>query len=561
MRYILPRLIVAVLAVAALAMPGCSSNGGGGTTVVTSLQATPLTLPFGIVRVGATSSLTITLNNISTSSIDVTAGTFTTGTVFSIAGGTFPLTLAASTNTTVTVDYNPTAVGNDTDTVTFTHTGLGGSPSVTVTGTGALPDILATSVAAVGTTFNTGDPLPVTREYSEAAGVDPAGTIDVQYILSTDQIADPGDTVLTSETAVTLTASQVVTGALGTTPTTPGVASGTYYVGMTVDSGATETEANEGNNTVFSTTTITITLTAIIISGTVTDSGSGAGIANARVYAGTDFDDTDVNGDYSITVLSAGPFDVECLAPGYIGQTVTAVTAPATQNFSLTAPLNILLFTDNGLNPANTPTTALTDIGLIGVTTTFFDNDDAGFQAALTGGTTWDLVIFNKQNFGGTGSMPAVDTWFNASPTSRLLFVSWQAGSAGSLLTTLGVSITSTTGTENIYRWDTTHPICNFPEQWPDATPPWPATGFGVNGFIISLNGGTAPAGSQPTTTAGAEKLVINNNGRSIFLAFLPEIAHTGSFGAPGTTIDYDTDGIGDANEMWRNFITYLLAH
>jgi hypothetical protein len=108
------------------------------------------------------------------------------------------------------------------------------------------------------------------------------------------------------------------------------------------------------------------------ISGTVTDSVSHAGLFPATVsYTGPggssgNTNTTDVNGDYTLSLLAEGSYQVTAAATNYTSQTVTVTVAPnasTTQSFALVAASHQPIFSDgfeSGNFSAWTKTSALT---------------------------------------------------------------------------------------------------------------------------------------------------------------------------------------------------------
>jgi hypothetical protein len=115
--------------------------------------------------------------------------------------------------------------------------------------------------------------------------------------------------------------------------------------------------------------------------------------------------------------------------------------------------------------------------------TAHYDGDFSGFVADLTGGTTWDLVIFAHENY-------VTDTWvFDALNTyalggGRLIFQTWQFGGGGGdysppagraesyphpLFATLGFNYVYTNYDPpwNTYWWDPAHPFFTTPMTVP----------------------------------------------------------------------------------------------
>ena len=123
-----------------------SANAGAiNTTFLLQLSASSpqlnvgaATLNFGDVALNTPATQTVTLLNSSAAPITVSLATVT-GAGFSLAGGTFPVTLAAGQATPLAVQFDPAAAGSSTGSLTIISTSLT-NPAVVVSlsGTGVL---------------------------------------------------------------------------------------------------------------------------------------------------------------------------------------------------------------------------------------------------------------------------------------------------------------------------------------------------------------------------------------------------------------------------------------
>lgn len=102
-----------------------------------SLSASPSSLAFSNVGVGATAKQIVTITNSGTASESVTA-IAASGTAFSVSGITLPCNLDAGSSTTFTAEFTPTAAGATTGTLSIVATSGGSDPTFTIamTGTG-----------------------------------------------------------------------------------------------------------------------------------------------------------------------------------------------------------------------------------------------------------------------------------------------------------------------------------------------------------------------------------------------------------------------------------------
>ena len=124
-----------------------SACGGGRNALVVLLTASPSTLNFGDVQVGQTSSQAITLTNPSGSTVVVSAPSLS-GSGFSVKGLSFPLTLAAAQNASLTVVFAPTAVGTFSGNISLTANAGNSNATVTVSLSGTAPHLVTLSWSA-----------------------------------------------------------------------------------------------------------------------------------------------------------------------------------------------------------------------------------------------------------------------------------------------------------------------------------------------------------------------------------------------------------------------------
>lgn len=114
-------------------------NGSG---TQPGLTASPMTLSFGGVDVGAGSSKNITLTNSGGTSITV-SGITPTGSGVTTSGISLPATLATGASTTFTVQFAPAAAGNVSGTISIASNAPASPITVQVTGTGTQAEIAA----------------------------------------------------------------------------------------------------------------------------------------------------------------------------------------------------------------------------------------------------------------------------------------------------------------------------------------------------------------------------------------------------------------------------------
>jgi hypothetical protein len=142
---------------------GKGHNGGGysrtATTTVTlpvsgmgttagQLAASPLSMTFGNVQMGASQSLSVKLTNTGASSITISQATVT-GAGFSMSGLTLPLALAAGQSRSFSISFAPTSGGTATGNVAITSDASNPSLNLPLSGTGVTPGSLTDSASSL----------------------------------------------------------------------------------------------------------------------------------------------------------------------------------------------------------------------------------------------------------------------------------------------------------------------------------------------------------------------------------------------------------------------------
>lgn len=128
---------VAVTSNSATPASPVSLTGTGVAPLTYLLGASPTSLSFGNVLVGASASLNVTLRNNGTGSVSVTAANVT-GTGYSVSG-TFPVTIAAGATRTVSVTFAPQLSGAANGSVAFVSNATNSPATVSATGNGQAP--------------------------------------------------------------------------------------------------------------------------------------------------------------------------------------------------------------------------------------------------------------------------------------------------------------------------------------------------------------------------------------------------------------------------------------
>lgn len=114
---------------------GLSGMGTSSTNPILALSTT--TLNFGEVPIGVPATLPVTLTSAGTSPVTVSSTTLS-GAGFTFSGATFPVTLNPATAISITIQFDPSAVGAASGTLTFTSDSTAGATRVVnLSGNGA----------------------------------------------------------------------------------------------------------------------------------------------------------------------------------------------------------------------------------------------------------------------------------------------------------------------------------------------------------------------------------------------------------------------------------------
>jgi hypothetical protein len=141
----------------------------GTGTVSGQLAANPTSMNFGSVLVNKTSTLSLTLTNSQTTTLQISQ-LAASGTGFSVGGFTLPINLSAGQSVTVSVNFTPPASGTDNGSVTVTSNAYNPSLSVSLSGTGTSSGQLAVSPSTLSFgTVNVGSSKNMTGTLSASS--------------------------------------------------------------------------------------------------------------------------------------------------------------------------------------------------------------------------------------------------------------------------------------------------------------------------------------------------------------------------------------------------------
>ena len=152
---------VAVVNVASLLAPGQSSTNATSTSNTTTsvavsgtgmvagqLVAAPASLNFGSVQAGGSQTLSETLTNSGNTAVKISQATVS-GTGFSVAGLTLPLTLSAGQSANFNITYKPQSAGASNSSVAITSDASNSTLNVLLSGTGVAPGSLTLNPASL----------------------------------------------------------------------------------------------------------------------------------------------------------------------------------------------------------------------------------------------------------------------------------------------------------------------------------------------------------------------------------------------------------------------------
>jgi hypothetical protein len=148
----------ALISATLLLLTGCQGVSANNSQPAPGfLGSNPSALSFGVVTVGHTQPLSVSVSNTGASSATISQ-VLISGAAFTQSGITIPLTLGPGTNATFTVTFTPTAVGAATGTLTLTSNASNPTLTIPLSGTGTttagqlaiLPSTIAIGDVVVG---------------------------------------------------------------------------------------------------------------------------------------------------------------------------------------------------------------------------------------------------------------------------------------------------------------------------------------------------------------------------------------------------------------------------
>ncbi|MGA7521064.1 MAG: choice-of-anchor D domain-containing protein [Acidobacteriaceae bacterium] len=225
------------------------------------LSANLTSLAFGNVTVDTSADQTLVLQSTGTEAVTISAATLT-GSGYSVAGGSYPITLNPNQEVTLQVQFAPTLAGATTGQLTITSNAASGATmliSLTGTGTaasspgsGAVLSVNATTVAFGNVTLNT----PVTQSVTLSSTGSSAVTVSGATVSGT------GFTLAAASLPVTLNPGQTAVLNVVFNPAAAGAATGKLSIASNSTTGATTVVALTGTGTSSATYAVDLTWNA-----------------------------------------------------------------------------------------------------------------------------------------------------------------------------------------------------------------------------------------------------------------------------------------------------------
>jgi ASPM-SPD-2-Hydin domain-containing protein/HYDIN/CFA65/VesB family protein/centrosomal CEP192-like protein len=194
-----------------------------GAGIAPAINLTPSSANFGSVAVGSTNSQTIRISNTGNVVLTISQASVT-GSGFSTAGLTLPLSINPGQSSTFNAQYQPSAVGSASGSITIVSNAPTSPRVVALTGTG----VAATQILSLSTNTVSFGNVDTGTTSTQTVTVTNTGNSNVQI----SQIAASGTGYMLSGASapVTLTPSQILTFSIIFSPTVAGSASGSVAI-------------------------------------------------------------------------------------------------------------------------------------------------------------------------------------------------------------------------------------------------------------------------------------------------------------------------------------------
>ena len=282
-----------------------SLNGTGAATPVPQLTASAGSLSFGSVTVNSTTTQALTLTSTGTAPVTVSAATIS-GTGFSVAGASIPVTLAPGQSITLVIDFAPTTTGSLNGQLSLSSDSSSGLTTlVSLSGTSTAEPNPQLTLSAMTLTFTA---EPVGTATSQALTLTSTGTAPVT--VSAASVTGTGFSIVSGSFPTTLNPGESVSVQVQFVPTAIGNTTGQITINSTSTSGTMAVALNGTGTAVlvpqlsvsttglsFGNTSVNTASTQVI---TLTSTGTLAVTVNSVAVTGTSF--SVVGGSFPVTL-------------------------------------------------------------------------------------------------------------------------------------------------------------------------------------------------------------------------------------------------------------------
>jgi hypothetical protein len=285
-------------------------EGTGSTTATGQLTANPVSLSFGTVGTGTSTTKQITLTNSGNAAVKISSVS-AAGTGFAISGLTMPTTLNASQSATLTAKFDPTTSGSHTGSVTVASDASNSFLTIALSGTAAQPGL---SVSP--TSFNFGSVVDGQTK-SQAFTLTNTGTATLTLAQITESGA--GFSISGLSTPASLSAGQSATFSVLFAPTTTGALSGSVSI-----------SSNAANSPT------AVALSGSGVAGTVTISATPSSLSFSAVNVGS-------TSSKSVSIANTGNVNLTISQFSVTGKDFSAsgITTPLTLGAGHSATLSV----------------------------------------------------------------------------------------------------------------------------------------------------------------------------------------------------------------------------
>jgi hypothetical protein len=263
-----------------------------GTGIQAAISFTPSSANFGSVTVGSTNSQTIQLSNTGNGVLTITQASVT-GSGFSTAGLTLPLSLNPGQSTTFNAQFQPAGAGSASGSITIVSNAAGSPGVIALSGSG----VAATEILTLSTSSMNFGNVNAGSSSTQTETIPTAGNSNVQ--ISQIAASGAGYSLSGASAPVTLTPTQSLTFSIIFSPTGVGSQSGSVTVTSNA-TGSPSTISLTGSGVSATPHTVSLSWTASTstVSGyniyRSTTNGSGYAKLNGALVSAVSYTDTTV---------------------------------------------------------------------------------------------------------------------------------------------------------------------------------------------------------------------------------------------------------------------------